>query len=842
MRYSLAGTDSTINLMKRTLSRLHAFAPLILLVLIASVVVVLFVGAYYSTQEANAYTYDIGSCNAFNPCSAEFKCASAANFGSCVAGYIGSNPWSSGVYPPKYPSCATSAYPTESAYNACGAAITPAAVTVTPSEGSSIPLYTYPDGIPPSYPTVSYSASASGGSAPYTYAWYVGSSASGPVAGTISTFDQTYTTTGTKYVTVVVTTSTGKQTTVTRSIQIVQGENNGTHYQEGLHTASLTIGNGTYISSISANKTTIAPGEPVVLTYTVSTPYCAGGSTPTSYNGMRASTYAALYPDSGSDLYYTSPHNINLASTGCSGGRNTYTGTQTVYPTATTPWALNFWMYEAGTEGSCVGVGGGCWFSLEWWLVKAYTPAFTITVPAQPPTATLTASPTSIAQGNSSILTWSSTNTTSCVGTSFSTGGQTGNPSPASTSVTPGSTTNYSVTCTGPGGSANASASVTVIPALAATCSVSPTSIPNGGSATWTAIASGGTGTYAYSWSGTDSLSGSGASVTKTYASVGTHTASITVTSGSQNRTVACSNSLSVGPAPAADLTAGATSVPAATAGTPVTFSANASNIGTGASGSFPTRFQVANQAITSTVGNTSSGYITLAAGASQGRTAPYTFASAGTYNVRACANQTNDGSTNIVTESNYANNCGPWTQVSVSAAASTGSLSCNVSNRNPAPGTTVTYTAIPSNGASGPFSWNDTQGGSYGTGASVQRLIPGAGPYVMSVNGQNVISPATCPVVGGTCANASASISASPNRVREGQTTTVTWSATGVDSSCTITGPGVNQSVTGASCVIPNGSATPTINAQSVYRISCDNGETVDEVVVNLIPGFIEF
>src|SRR3990167_9463434 len=82
MRYSLAGTDSTINLMKRTLSRLHAFAPLILLVLIASVVVVLFVGAYYSTQEANAYTYDIGSCNAFNPCSAEFKCASAANFGS----------------------------------------------------------------------------------------------------------------------------------------------------------------------------------------------------------------------------------------------------------------------------------------------------------------------------------------------------------------------------------------------------------------------------------------------------------------------------------------------------------------------------------------------------------------------------------------------------------------------------------------------------------------------------------------------------------------------------------------------------------------------------------------
>jgi Domain of unknown function (DUF1929)/F5/8 type C domain/Glyoxal oxidase N-terminus len=74
------------------------------------------------------------------------------------------------------------------------------------------------------------------------------------------------------------------------------------------------------------------------------------------------------------------------------------------------------------------------------------------------PTASLAANPTSITAGQSSTLTWSSTNATSCTGTGFSTG----NATTGSVTVTPSVTTSYSVSCTGSGGTATASATVGV--------------------------------------------------------------------------------------------------------------------------------------------------------------------------------------------------------------------------------------------------------------------------------------------------------------------------------------------------------------------------------------------
>src|SRR5271157_5667725 len=74
------------------------------------------------------------------------------------------------------------------------------------------------------------------------------------------------------------------------------------------------------------------------------------------------------------------------------------------------------------------------------------------------PTATISANPTSITSGQSSTLTWSSTNATSCTGNGFTASGTSG-----STSVSPTVTTTYSVTCTGTGGTSSpASATVTV--------------------------------------------------------------------------------------------------------------------------------------------------------------------------------------------------------------------------------------------------------------------------------------------------------------------------------------------------------------------------------------------
>ncbi len=73
------------------------------------------------------------------------------------------------------------------------------------------------------------------------------------------------------------------------------------------------------------------------------------------------------------------------------------------------------------------------------------------------PTVALSASPTSITNGQSSTLTWSSRNVTSCTGTGFTASGTSG-----SASVSPMQTTTYSITCTGAVGPTEASASVAI--------------------------------------------------------------------------------------------------------------------------------------------------------------------------------------------------------------------------------------------------------------------------------------------------------------------------------------------------------------------------------------------
>ncbi len=100
------------------------------------------------------------------------------------------------------------------------------------------------------------------------------------------------------------------------------------------------------------------------------------------------------------------------------------------------------------------------------------------------PTATLSANPTPIPSGQSSTLTWRSTNASSCTGMNFSTG----NAVSGSVTVTPSTTTTYSVSCTGAAGSASASATVTVSNSMptfaigarvAATTTVTARSKPN---------------------------------------------------------------------------------------------------------------------------------------------------------------------------------------------------------------------------------------------------------------------------------------------------------------------------------------------------------------------------
>jgi hypothetical protein len=99
------------------------------------------------------------------------------------------------------------------------------------------------------------------------------------------------------------------------------------------------------------------------------------------------------------------------------------------------------------------------------------------------PTASLSANPPSITSGQSSVLTWSSTNATSCTGTGFTTSGTSG-----TATVSPAATQIYGISCTGPGGTATANTTVTVgtVSTPTATLSANPTSISSGQSSTLT--------------------------------------------------------------------------------------------------------------------------------------------------------------------------------------------------------------------------------------------------------------------------------------------------------------------------------------------------------------------
>src|SRR5271166_3825506 len=94
------------------------------------------------------------------------------------------------------------------------------------------------------------------------------------------------------------------------------------------------------------------------------------------------------------------------------------------------------------------------------------------------PTVTLSASPTSMPNGQSSTLTWTSANATACSGTGkgFSPSGASG-----SLAVSPGVATTYGITCTGAGGSASQSVTVTVTAAAQLTIGMTVAAATNSG-------------------------------------------------------------------------------------------------------------------------------------------------------------------------------------------------------------------------------------------------------------------------------------------------------------------------------------------------------------------------
>jgi hypothetical protein len=170
--------------------------------------------------------------------------------------------------------------------------------------------------------------------------------------------------------------------------------------------------------------------------------------------------------------------------------------------------------------------------------------SFTINAPA--PTVTISVNPTSVALGISAMLTWSSTNATSCTASGAWSGSQ---QTSGSQSVTPTAvgTAAYTLACTGPGGNAMASANLMVTtPPPTIDISVNPNSVALGLSSTltWSTI-NAASCTASGAWSGSQPTSGT-QSVTP--AAVGMATYTLACTGPGGNGTA--SANLAVTPAP----------------------------------------------------------------------------------------------------------------------------------------------------------------------------------------------------------------------------------------------------------------------------------------------------
>ncbi|HXY20405.1 MAG TPA: DUF4038 domain-containing protein [Gemmatimonadales bacterium] len=216
-----------------------------------------------------------------------------------------------------------------------------------------------------------------------------------------------------------------------------------------------------------------------------------------------------------STLTWSSTNATSCAASGGWTGAKATSGSQGVSPTSTTIYTL-----------ICTGIGGS----------DTASATVTISTTPAPPTVTLTANPTTIASGQSSMLTWSTTNAAACTAS----GGWSGTKATSgSQSVSPTSTTTYTLTCTGTGGSDSASATVTIAtPVPIVTLTATPTTITSGQSSTLAWSTTNATScTASGGWSGAKATSGS-QSVSPT--STTTYTLSCTGPggSGSQSATV----------------------------------------------------------------------------------------------------------------------------------------------------------------------------------------------------------------------------------------------------------------------------------------------------------------
>jgi hypothetical protein len=253
----------------------------------------------------------------------------------------------------------------------------------------------------------------------------------------------------------------------------------------------------------------------------------------------------------------------------------------------------------------------------------------------------------------------------------------------------------------------------------------------------------------------------------------------------SGGNTVACSEAK-----PLPDLKASNVTPTNATANVQVTFSSTISNVGTASTGStFSNFFQVASGAggggtVTDLFANSMGA---LAAGGTGTTTKNYTFSSAGTYSVRACADKTSSVDTGTIYEgANENNNCGAWTNITVSTVA----VPVVTISASPISGTAPVTPSLTWSATNSPTScaasgaWSGAKASS---GTSIaQTTLTTAGTYTYTL---------TCTNSGGTSSPASATVTVSsapaPDLTAGAVTPTTATVNTATSFSATITNVG---------------------------------------------------
>jgi hypothetical protein len=146
---------------------------------------------------------------------------------------------------------------------------------------------------------------------------------------------------------------------------------------------------------------------------------------------------------------------------------------------------------------------------------------------------------------------------------------------------------------------------------------------------------------------------------------------------------------------------AGSVTPTSAIINTPTILSSTITNIGTGSTGtSFSSFFAITTVATGDSV-ETSTTIPSLGPSIGSIATITHTFATAGEYSIRACADKSSSSDAGTIAESNEDNNCGPWTTFTVTNSLPTTGDACSNGADNPTMCTTANGVCV--DGASNP-------------------------------------------------------------------------------------------------------------------------------------------